>query len=269
MSNETTLAGMPTKTRNEILWGRKGLPAEFYGKELIAEALFEALKTMDRSTMHGFVSFNEAFRSHHFGVDSNVVDAKDGSIHPSNWHNPDGANISVLGLKHVWGIGSFGTEYGIEHRSITAKPALEDIREWWTTAELQDAIEVNNARRSQGFDEMPHWQIVFMRTKRVFLTKFGRLFVVEVEWEAVTLAPQVYKPNRFRAEQVNFNSLYNVRQKSDIEEFVKDHGLKAGTAVLYGLKLALQSSNYRLREALKPNEKTEAMLSGLLSQISS
>ena len=268
MSQDTPLAGMPTKTLNEIFWGRKGLPVEFYGSELIAEALFEALKTMDRKTMDGFVHFNEAFQKHRFGLDNIVVESAADCISPPRWFNPDGVNLSLLGLEHIWGIGTYGTEYGQVWRSVTEMPAENEIGQWVTKSKWDEVTCQNDVVRVEKSEQMPLWQISHMRTKRVFLTQNGRMFVVTVEWEAVKLAPEVYKPNRFRATKVTFQSLYSVRHTMDILEFVIDHGLNAGLAVLSGLKLALQSSNYRLREALEPNEKAEEMLAGLLSRVS-
>lgn len=268
MSNETTLAGMPTKTRNEILWGRKGLPAEFYGPELIAEALSTVLQKMDLSTMDGFVHFNEAFRGHHFGLDNIVIEAVADCISPPRWFNPDGVNLNLLGLELVWGIGTFGTEYGLVWRSLDEVPEDFVPQDWLEKAAWEQMVRENEADRFSVHDQMPAWQISHMRTKRVFLTQSGRMFVVEVEWKAGKLAPQVYKPNRFQVTKVTFISLYGAWQKKDTLEFLSDHGPRAGVAVLSGLQLALQSSNYRLREALKTNEKAEKKVLELLARVS-
>jgi hypothetical protein len=268
MSTDTALAGMPTNKRKEILWSRKGLPPEFFGEDLIAEALFEALQTMDRSTMDGFVHFTEAFRKHRFGLDNIVIEAADGCISPSCWLGRDEVNLSLLGLEHVWGIGTFDTEYGIEDRSVKTMPALEDIQEWWTAAKLDEAI-LADKHRYMSFGGMPRWQVSHMKTKRVFLTQSGQVLVIDVKWEAAELDLVAYRPTHFRCMTVTFSSLYNAQRIDSILRLMNDYSLQALMAVLYGLKLALQSSNYRLRKELEPNEKAEKMLAGLLAQANS
>jgi len=266
MSPDETLAGMPMEIRKEILWGRTGLTAGFFGPELIAEALCEVLRKMDLSTMEGFVRFDEAFRSHPFGLDNIVVEVAAGCLSLPHWSNPDGANLSLLGLGHVWGIGTFGAAYGLVCRSATEMPPTGEVGQWLPKPAWDEATRHIDSSRLEESGKMPMWQISHMRTKRVFLTQGGQMFVVEVEWEAVELAPKVYKPNRFQATKVTFRSSYGTWDQKDSLEFVTSHGLKAGMAVLSGLQLALQSSNHRLRETLKTNERAEAILVRLLAQ---
>jgi len=261
MSPDETLAGMPMYKRQEILWGRGGLSAGFFGHKLIAEALCEVSWKMNLSTMDGFVHFDKAFMSHPFGLDNIVVEVAADCLSPPHWSNPGGADLSLLGLEHVWGIGTFGAEYGLVRRSATEMPPVGEVGRWFPKPAWDGSF------RHKGRKEMSVWQISHMRTRRVFLTRHGMMFIVEVEWEANKLDPEVYKPKRFRATKVTFQSSYDICSRKDTLEFVTSHGLKAGMAVLSGLQLALQSSNHRLRETLKTNEKAEAILVRLLAQV--
>lgn len=267
MSTDTSLAGMPTETRKEILWDRNGLPAEFYGPELIAEALFEALKTMDCSTMKGFVPFNQALRKHRFGLDNTIVEGAADVISPPRWFNPSGVNLNLLDLERVWGVGTFDTKYGVIGRCETSIPSGDETECWLAKSEWDDDTRQNDISRVSKPDQMPSWRISHMRAKRVFLSQSGRIVVVDIECEAVKLAPQAYRPKHFRVGKIIFDSRYGANHKESILRFLTDHGLKAGVAVMSGLKLALQSSNYCIREALEPNEKAEKMLDGLLAQV--
>lgn len=268
MSKEdSTLAGMPTENRKEIIWGRQGLPPKFYGTELIGEALFEVLKTMDRSTMNGFVEFKEAFKTHNFGLDiSHCTGPISDCIAPSRWFNPEGFGLNTLRLESVWGIGIFDINYGVISRSATEIPAREEVQDWKTKRQWDEITKNYDILRQKKSGQMPLSQIVYMDSKRVFLTKSGQIFVIEVEWEADHLTPSVYKPTVFKVTKLSICARYSTRNKSSVLKFINDFGLEAGMETLSGLRLALQSSNYRLREALEPNEKAEKMLVGLLSR---
>lgn len=264
MSTDAHLAGMPTEQRNEILWGRQGLPTEFFGPELLTEALFTVFSKIELSTMRGFIPFETAFTKHHFGLDNLVIEVIDECTARRNIHGDDRVNHKLFTLDMVWGIGTFGVSYDVVPRSPNASSETKKV----TRPEWEEIVRQNNERRKTFPDAMPEWQISAMQTKRIFLCKNGYMVVFEVDWQATKLSPEGYKPMRFQVTKVTYSTVHDTRDKCSWHDFLTNHGLRAGRAVLFGLEMALKSSNYQLQEALEPNIKAERIVHAIRKRIS-
>lgn len=263
MSTDKAAAGMPNRIiPKEVLWGRQGLGPDYYGPDLIAEALREVFNTAELDRLRNFTSFHGAFMDHAFRTGWRVSESTryypcdEIKLHPE---------VTEFDLKEVIGVGIFGTRYGLaerEDKSVRPSPHR------WVSSEEWDLITYAcDERRKSEPGHMPSEQVTHMSNHRVFLSRSRKLIVFTCHWRADRLLPESYLPTSFTADQIeSWPDIFDITPQG-LHRFCESLGASAGSALLNGFTLQLQSSNYQVRQELEKNEKAEAMAKTLLSRI--
>lgn len=256
MSTDDAVAGMPNQINpKDILWGRQGLGANYFGEELIAEAVWEVFEVAELSKLRNFVAFPNAFIGHAFSTYTKPTD--------------DYPELRLkLGLTdrdthRVMGVGTFGTRYGL------AKRDGEPVPERWVFAEEWDVITCAcDQRRKTDPDHLPSEQVTHMNNFRVFLTQSKKLIVFACDWSTRDPQPKHYMPFAFTVDSIELLRVFDLT-KEGVGDFCSEFDANAGLALLCGFNLQLQSTNYQVRQELEENEKAEAMAKALLARIKS
>lgn len=257
MSTDNTAAGMPkTIDPKEVLWGRQGLGPGYFGPELIAEALWEVLNTTELLRLRNFAPFLNAF-VRHSPSDCRVNSIGLAEIN-SKFQEQHG------GLEWLLGVGSFGTSYGLVSRQWVS--GTRWTPHWVTKEEWDQVTQASDETRKSQQDYLPPEQVERMINERVFLSRKSKLVVMRCVYKASGLNPEGYLPYAYLVEYIDVHDGFDLTQEG-VLAFCQKFGARAGAALLEGLSLQLQSTNYQVRQELKANEAAEAMAKRLLTRI--
>ncbi len=260
MSTDNATVGIPNHIDpKKVLWGRQGLGPDFFGPTVIAEAIWQVFKTAELQYLHNFVPFLGAIVEQTFEKSWRVSSTT--RSYPCNniKLNP---LITEYDLENVCGVGMFGTMYGLVPRSDSTQLIIEYVaeQEW-----KRETLLCDDRRKSEP-EHMPDDQILGMRNERIFLTRSRKLAVFYCDWYTETPRPDDYYPSSYTINEMELRSVFELTPEG-ILDFCNWYGAEAGLALLQGFDLQLQSTNYRVREKLKENEKAEAMAKSLLARI--
>jgi hypothetical protein len=273
MSTDTTLTGMSQNDKKEILWGRPGSEADFFGVDLLAEAIGEVISKMSNfDRLRNFVPFDDAFCKHTLTTDIRIDSDGYTCFESSLWRDRSRGRLSSIELCRVWGLGVFAIEYELIDRHHTEIPDdLITHGSWVSKQEWDDEISIIEEMRKSTPDAMPQQQIAGMVCKRLFLTQSGKLFVADVELKPVKLVPSVYYVHKYHPTDFKLEGVYGLRDDSDaqlsLQDLMTQFTLEAGTGLLTGLSLMLQGSNYRVQDELDHNLEAEQVAKALLTRI--
>jgi hypothetical protein len=246
----------------DVLWGRQGLGPDYYGPDLIAEALWEVVKAAELNKLRNFVPFLGAFMEQFLRTDWRV--SGNSRSYPCEKIELS-SKVSEYDLEYVSGVGIFGTRYGVARRDDMSE--MPSPHRWLWEQEWALITHACDNRRKSEPDHLPSEQIVSMNNLRVFMSRSRKLIVFACNWRTETPRPDCYLPSTFNVDLIELRHAFDLT-KEGIQEFCQEYGANAGLAVLYGFSLQLQSSNYRVRKELEENEKAEVMAKELLARIS-
>ncbi len=244
----------------EVLWGRQGLGAAYFGVELIAEAIWEVFNAAELGRLRNLVPFPGAFLDHHFQRDWRPSE----TCHSYPYMDIElTSNISEHDLECVCGVGVFNTRYGLVKREDTASLAAHR----WVSSEEWDLIKYASIiKRKTEPDHMPSEQVVCMNNHSIFLSRSRKLIVFTSEWEAWRLGLELYLPSVFTVKEIVLRDVFDLTEEG-ILNFCQIFGGSAGAQLLDGLGLQLQSTIHQVRKELEKNEKAHEMASLLRLRI--
>ncbi len=259
MSKDKTVAGMPKDKRQEIMWGRGNFDPNFFGPNLIAEALHQVLHTADLKHMRNFTALANAFAQ----------------VYTTSWQRGIRGTSSIsnkdfpkqqYSLEKSCSVGSYNEKFGLTSRDVSSD--IVPLDEWLSPKEWDERQRQRRADSDCLYGPgLPLQQVAILRARQVLLTHNKHLVIFNVNlYPSGGLWPNVLTPVKFSLGQAELYKVYDLRKES-IKRFCEEEGSRAGVAVLKGLTLHLQSSNYQVLQELQNNQKAQSVAEGLLSRI--
>jgi hypothetical protein len=266
MSTDAAVAEMSEIEKKEILWGREGFGPEYFGDQLVGEALEEVVSAIDFSKLRGFMPFARAFSYGHLHPELRIEEGSHPCMDPEMWMNEDQRmSLTSSDLARVWGLGCFEVKYGLISRDCKSQIPL--VAEWVSEKQWQQIEENNDAWRKKDPQKMPEYQVAHVKYLLPMLTATRKLFILKVTLVALKLQPKIYNPCYFRPTALDLRCCESIKAKNDAEAICLVAGATAGAAVLYGLFMMLRSSNYQVHQELEQNERAYALADRLTHRI--